>query len=91
MAGMRNQARLAARGIVCSMSRGGNRWDNEVAESFYATLKREAVSANGYPSRAAAHADYIENFNNPWRRHSHNGSRSPLEAELRWASPSRAA
>ena len=88
------QAGLAARGIVCSMSRKGNCWDNAIAESFFATLKREAVPSDGYPSRAAAHAaiaDYIENFYNPWRRHSHNGYLSPLEAELRWASPSRAA
>ena len=88
------QARLAARGIVCSMSRKGNCWDNAVAESFFATLKREGVPADGFPSRAVAHAaiaDYIETFYNSWRRHSHNGYLSPLEAELRWASPPRAA
>jgi transposase InsO family protein len=37
------QAVLAAEGIVCSMSRRGNCWDNAVAESFFATLKVELV------------------------------------------------
>ena len=84
------RAQLAVRGIICSMSRKGNCWDNAVAESFFATLKREAVPVDGFPSRAAAHAsiaDYIENFYNPRRRHSHNNYLSPLEAELRWATP----
>ena len=35
------RAELAARGIVCSMSRAGDCWDNAVAESFFATLKTE--------------------------------------------------
>jgi transposase InsO family protein len=30
---------LKQHGIVCSMSRRGNRWDNAVAESVFATLK----------------------------------------------------
>ena len=34
---------LRAHGLVCSMSRRGNCWDNAVAESFFATLKVELV------------------------------------------------
>ena len=46
------RAELSARGIVCSMSRVGDCWDNAVAESFFATLKtelihRRAVLGNG--------------------------------------------
>ena len=40
---------LDERGVVCSMSRKGNCWDNAVAESFFATLKTECV----YPRRFA--------------------------------------
>src|SRR5712692_5990094 len=35
------QALLDARGIVCSMSRRGNCWDNAVMESFFSTVKSE--------------------------------------------------
>ena len=37
------QALLFAQGIVCSMSRRGNCWDNAPVESFFASLKRELV------------------------------------------------
>ena len=37
------QARLAASGILCSMSRRGNCWDNAPVESFFGTLKQELV------------------------------------------------
>jgi putative transposase len=79
---------LATRGIVCSMSRRGNCWDNAVAESFFATLKTELVPADGFPSRHAAQAEialYIEDFYNAQRRHSYNAYLSPLEAELKHA------
>lgn len=39
------RAELVARGIVCSISRVGDCWDNAVAESFFATLKRELIVA----------------------------------------------
>ena len=56
-----------------SMSRKGNCWDNAVAESFFATLKKELAGAIGFESRPAARADvfeYIEVFYNRQRAHS---------------------
>ena len=38
------QKQLDAQGIVCSMSRKGNCWDNAVAESFFGTMKAELES-----------------------------------------------
>jgi putative transposase len=77
---------LRAHGVVASMSRVGDCWDNAVAESFFATLKAELVDHERYPTRAAAIAsigDYIENFYNLTRRHSHLDYVSPLEFELK--------
>lgn len=42
------QERLKERGIVCSMSRRGNCWDNAPLESFFATLKKEEVHRERY-------------------------------------------
>jgi transposase InsO family protein len=67
------------------MSRRGNCWDNAVAESFFSTLKTELVPAQGFATRAAARAairEYIDDFYNLRRRHSHNGYVSPIEYEL---------
>ncbi|UQA57104.1 IS3 family transposase [Polyangium aurulentum] len=80
------RAALGERGIVPSMSRTGNCWDNAVAESFFATLKAELTDAMHYPTRDAAMVsirDYLESFYNPARRHSHLGYFSPVEFELR--------
>ena len=68
------------------MSRAGACYDNAVVESFFGTLKAELICGYIYPSRAAATAaivDYIENFYNPQRRHSHLQYLSPIEFELR--------
>src|SRR5207247_10328319 len=62
------QRMLAQHGIVCSMSRRGDCWDNAVAESFFATLKVDAA----WTTRAAARRelfDYLEPFYNGRRRH----------------------
>jgi len=78
------QGRLRERGIVCSMSRKGDCWDNAVAESFFSTLKAELVHQNDYVSRGQARAsvfDYIEAFYNGRRRHSALGYVSPVEHE----------
>jgi putative transposase len=80
------RAALARRGLVASMSRTGDCFDNAVAESFFATLKAEHVDHQHFASREVAHAslaDYIENFYNPARRHSSLGYVSPIEFELR--------
>ena len=77
---------LRQRGLVASMSRTGDCWDNAVAESFFGTLKAELVDYERYPTRAAARAsigDYIEGFYNPTRRHSYLDYKSPMEFELK--------
>ena len=78
------QSLLADQGIVCSMSRLGDVWDNSVMESFFSTLKTERVRGRKYPTRSEAKADvfdYIERFYNPRRRHSTLGYLSPVEFE----------
>ena len=80
------QAFLRNHGIVCSMSRRGNCYDNAVVESFFQLLKRERVRRRTYPTREAARADvfdYIEMFYNPKRRHGSNAGLSPVQYEQR--------
>jgi putative transposase len=75
---------LAQHGIVCSMSRRGNCWDNAVAESFFATLKVELVHDATWNTRAAARRalfEYLEPFYNGRRRHSALGYLSPRAFE----------
>jgi transposase InsO family protein len=82
------QRMLAAHGIVASMSRRGNCWDNAVAESFFATLKVELAHDAHWATRAQAQADlfeYIECFYNGRRRHSALGYLSPAAFERQWA------
>jgi transposase InsO family protein len=79
---------LATQGIVGSMSRRGDCWDNAVAESFFATLKVELVYATTWETRAAARSalfEYIEVFYNGQRRHSSLGYLSPRAFERRRA------
>ena len=54
------QRTLAQHGIVCSMSRRGDCWDNAVAESFLTTLKVELVHNAAWATRAAARAELFE-------------------------------
>ena len=78
------QKELKRRGIVCSMSRKGDCWDNAVVESFFATLKRELVYRYRFLTRAQATRlifEYIEVFYNRQRRHSHLGYFSPEQFE----------
>ena len=77
---------LAQHGIVCSMSRRGDCWDNAVAESFFATLKVELVHDATWATRTAARSelfDYLEVFYNGQRRHSALGYLSPRAFERR--------
>jgi putative transposase len=77
---------LAKRGIVCSMSRKGNCWDNAVVESFFSTLDIECANQQPFASRAAARRDvteYIVGFYNPTRLHSTLGYVSPMKFEQR--------
>lgn len=78
-------ATLAAAGLVGSMSRRGNCYDNAAMESFWSTLKTETGLDAAVPiSRRAAELtvfDYIETFYNPTRRHSSLGYLSPVAFE----------
>lgn len=79
------QKLLKRNGIVCSMSRKGNCWDNAAMESFFATLKTELIYHRNYETRAEAQSDifeYIEVFYNRQRLHSALGYRSPVSFEL---------
>jgi transposase InsO family protein len=74
-------------GVVCSMSRKGNCWDNAVAESFFATLKTELVYLRRFATRAEAREaifDFIETFYNRQRRHSTLGYLSPVDFETKF-------
>lgn len=75
---------LAAHGIQPSMSRVGNCWDNAVAESFFATLKRELVARYRWHTRDAVQAAlrrWIDMWYNHQRRHSTLGFLSPVAYE----------
>jgi putative transposase len=75
---------LAQHGLLCSMSRKGDCYDNAVVESFFDTLKVERVYHQDYRTRREATADlfeYIEVFYNRQRRHSYLGQVSPAEFE----------
>jgi putative transposase len=78
------QLLLAKHGIVCSMSRKADCWDNAPMESFFASLKKELVHDADFVTKAEARAalvEYIEVFYNNQRRHSSLGYVSPAEYE----------
>jgi putative transposase len=82
--GFGQQARDA--GIAVSMGSKGDAFDNAVAESFFATIKKELVHRQSWPSRrdlSSAVFEYIEAFYNRQRRHSTLGYLSPEEFERR--------
>ena len=71
-------------GIIQSMSRKGNCWDNAVAESFFHTLKNELIYQTKFKTRDEAKNvifEYIEVFYNRIRSHSNNDYLSPVEYE----------
>lgn len=66
------------------MGSRGDCWDNALAETFFASLKKELIDRSSWPSRAelrTAVFEYIEIFYNATRRHSTLGMRSPNEYE----------
>ena len=76
------QARAA--GIAQSMGSRGDCFDNAVAESFFATLKKELIHGRSWPSKAELRTEvfeYIEVFFNRRRRHSTLGFLSPEQFE----------
>lgn len=82
------QAQLRRLGLIPSMSRKGNGYDNAPMESFWGTLKNELVQHRRYATREQARRDiseYIELFYNRQRRHSRLGNRSPAAFAQQWA------
>jgi putative transposase len=79
---------LAHYGLLGSMSRKGDCWDNAVAESFFATMKKEYVYQTKFRTRIQAHLgtfDYIEAWYNNERIHTKLGGLSPKEFEANYA------
>ena len=75
---------LKDHGIIQSMSRKGNCWDNAVSESFFHSLKTELVHHCQFKTREEARQtifDYIEVFYNRQRLHSANDYLSPVDYE----------
>jgi putative transposase len=86
------QSLLAEQGLVCSMSRKGNCWDNAVAERFFLNLKMERVWQRSYANHAEASkdvVDYIVGFYNSERLHSVLGYLSPCTYERNMAMPAK--
>lgn len=82
------QAMLRRHGMLPSMSRKGNVWDNAPKESFYGSLKCELVHHWSRPPRDQARRlvfDYIEVFYNRQRLHSFLGYQSPAAFEMQSA------
>lgn len=78
------QQALRDYGMICSMSRKGNCYDNACMESFFGTLKRELIYGSRFKTRAEARQaifEYIEVFYNRIRLHSALGYMSPVEYE----------
>jgi len=75
---------LARHGLIASMSRKGNCYDNAFVESFWSSLKYETVYHQRFATRAAARAalfEYLEVFYNRTRLHSSLGYKSPINFE----------
>jgi putative transposase len=83
------QAALKSAGIIISMSRKGNCWDNAVMERFFGSLKSERTDQIIYSTREEAKLDiidYIEMFYNSQRLHSTLGYVTPLQFEQNYFS-----
>lgn len=73
-----------ANGIAQSMGHVGSAYDNAIAETFFATLKKELISRRSWPTKAELRPEvfeFIEGFYNRKRRHSYLGWLSPAEFE----------
>jgi transposase InsO family protein len=82
----RDFAELArSNGVVLSVGRKGECWDNAVAEPFFATIKRELTDTRAWPMRAGLHRavfEYIEGWYNTRWLHSTLGYLSPSQYEM---------
>ena len=78
------QALLTKHQLVCSMSGKGNCYDNACAESFFHSMKVEAIHGERFATREQMRHtvfEYIEVDYNRTRRHSANGYISPMAFE----------
>lgn len=85
---------LAQHGLVVSMSRPANPYDNAKAESFMATLKREQADARQWRTideLRSSLTEFIDGYYNQHRLHSALGYESPVEFEARLLGAPRAA
>ena len=76
--------RLKRYGMIHSMSRRGNCWDNAPMERFFRSLKSEWMPKAGWPTPLEAkHAvnNYICRYYNRYRPHQHNDGLSPMQKE----------
>jgi len=81
------QNKLAEYGMICSMSRKGNCWDNSPTESWFNSFKNERYHGVRYPSHAemkAASFEFIEVFYNRKRQHSTLDYQSPIQFMENW-------
>ncbi len=81
----RYRSYCARHGVVQSVGRIGNSYDNAMAESVFATLKRELLMEDdgglGFEDMRRQLYDYIDGFYNAERMHSKLGWKSPIEYE----------
>lgn len=80
---------LRDHGIIQSMSKKGDCWDNAVAESFFHTLKTELTNHYEFNNQQEAKDvifEYIEVFYNRIRIHSANDYLAPVEFEMKYKS-----
>jgi transposase InsO family protein len=78
------QRQVSQSGLVASMSRKGNCYDNAVVESFFSTLKNELVHDHEFHTREEAQVavfEFIEVFYNRQRLHQSLGYLSPVQFE----------
>ena len=83
------QTLLTEYGMICSMSRKGNCWDNAPTESWFNSFKNERVHGLRYATHANMKAmsfEYIEVFYNRTRQHSTLGYTSPRQFLNAWLS-----
>ena len=81
------QKLLQQHGMICSMSRKGNWWDNAPVGRFFSSLKREWTGDRWYRTRQEVIADvreYIAVYYNSKRLHSTLGYMTPMNYEKRF-------
>ncbi len=85
---------LSAHGVLPSMSRAGNPWDNAACESFMKTLKAEQIDGTHYRTLEDLQRDmeaFLDGYYNTRRLHSSLGYRPPDEFEQQYKSTASAA